>query len=83
MKKAEAQGIGPCPTAYRIVFQMISPAQRAALKTATVDHARVTAQTPSKVFIPAAAVKASVTFTSSDLGDYTLEYLHGQWYITG
>ena len=28
MKKAEAQGIGPCPTAYRIVFQMISPAQR-------------------------------------------------------
>jgi hypothetical protein len=82
MKKAEAQGIGPCPNAWRVVFGWISPAQRAALKVATVDKARITAQTPGKVLVPASAVKAPVTFTSDDLGDRTLEYLHGQWYIT-
>jgi len=83
MKKAEAQGIGPCPDAWRVVFGWISRAQRAALKTATVDRARVRTQTPTKIEIPAAAINASVTFTSEDIGDRTLEYQHGQWFITG
>jgi hypothetical protein len=82
MKKAEAEGIGPCPKAWHVVFQMISPAQKAALRTATVDRARVVSRTATKIDIPAAAIKASVTFTSGDIGDSTLEYQHGQWYIT-
>ena len=82
MKKAEAEGIGPCPKAWHVVFQMISPAQKAALRTATVDRARVVPRTPTKIDIPATAVKASITFASGDLGDSTLEYQHGQWYIT-
>jgi hypothetical protein len=82
MKKAEAQGIGPCPTAWHLVFQWITPAQHAALKTATIDPAKVNGQAPGKIVVPASAVRASVTFTSSDLGDYTMEYQHGQWYIT-
>jgi hypothetical protein len=82
MKKAEAEGIGPCPSAWHVVFQMISPAQKAALRTATVDRARIATRTATKIDIPAAAIKASVTFTSGDLGDSTLEYQHGQWYIT-
>ncbi|HEX3815133.1 MAG TPA: S8 family serine peptidase [Mycobacteriales bacterium] len=83
MKKAEAEGIGPCPTAFRVVFQMISPAQRTALKTATVDRAGITVRSPHEIFIPVTAVKASVTFTSEDLGDSTMEYQHGQWYVSG
>ena len=83
MKKAEAEGIGPCPTAWHVVFQMISPAQSAALRTATIDRARIVPRTPTKIDIPVGAIKATVTFTSDTLGDSTLEYLHGQWFITG
>jgi subtilisin family serine protease len=83
MKKAEAEGIGPCPTAFRVVFQMISPAQREALKTATVDRAGITVRSPHEIFIPATAIKASVTFTAEDLGDSTMDYEHGQWYVSG
>jgi len=82
MKKAEAQ-VGPCPTAYRIVFAMISPAQRNALRAATVDRARITVRSPHEVFVPVTAVKASVPFGSEDLGDYTMQYQDGQWYVTG
>jgi subtilisin family serine protease len=82
MKKAEAEGVGPCAQAFNIMFGMFSATQRNALKTATVDRSRITTQSPTKVYIPAAAVKAAVPFTSSDLGDRTLEYQHGQWYIT-
>jgi hypothetical protein len=82
MKKAEAEGVGPCAEAFNIMFGMFSPTQRNALKTATVDRSRISTQSPTKVYIPAAAVKAAVPFTSSDLGDRTLEYQHGQWYIT-
>src|SRR5207249_9415622 len=62
MKKAEAQGIGPCPKAWRVVFQMISPAQKAALRAATVDRARIVTRTATKIDIPAAAIKAAVHF---------------------
>lgn len=82
MKKAEAEGVGPCPQAFQIMFGMFSATQRNALKSATVDRAGISVQSPTKVYIPAAAVKAAVPFTSSDLGDRTLEYQHGQWYIT-
>jgi hypothetical protein len=82
-KKAEDEGLGPCTSTFPVVFRMISPAQKKALQTATVDPQRTVMETPSKVEIPAGAIKASVTFSEHELGDSTLEYLKNNWYITG
>ncbi|OXM75313.1 hypothetical protein CF166_01700 [Amycolatopsis sp. KNN50.9b] len=79
-KKAEDQGFGPCEQTFRITFEMISPAQKRALRTATVDRAAVT-ETTGRIEVPATAVRADTPFTENDLGDYTLQYLDGQWYI--
>ncbi|MEU8825282.1 hypothetical protein [Streptomyces sp. NPDC048636] len=81
-KKAQDQGLGPCTKTYATVFQMISPAQKKALRTATVDPQRITVRTPAKIEMPPQAVNASVTFSENDLGSYTLEYLKNNWYIT-
>ncbi|MFJ9822151.1 hypothetical protein ACIRU3_44380 [Streptomyces sp. NPDC101151] len=81
-KKAQDQGLGPCRSTYAAVFQMISPAQKKALRTATVDPQRVAVRTPDKIEMPVEAVRASATFSESDLGSYTLEYLKNDWYIT-
>ncbi|MDT9688889.1 hypothetical protein Q5762_11105 [Streptomyces sp. P9(2023)] len=81
-KKAQDQGFGPCASTYAAVFQMISPAQKEALKTATVDPQRIAVRTPDKIEMPVEAVRASATFSESDLGSYTLEYLKNDWYIT-
>ncbi|MFG2522400.1 hypothetical protein [Streptomyces sp. NPDC048527] len=81
-KKAQDQGLGPCMSTYATVFQMISPAQRKALQAATVDPQRVVVRTPDKIEMPVEAVRASATFSESDLGSYTLEYLKNDWYIT-
>ncbi|MEV6781745.1 hypothetical protein [Streptomyces sp. NPDC051098] len=81
-KKAEDQGLGPCTSTYATVFQMISPAQKKALQTATVDPQRVAVRTPVKIEMPVESVKSSATFSESDLGSYTLEYLENNWYIT-
>ncbi|MFJ6799060.1 hypothetical protein [Streptomyces sp. NPDC091268] len=81
-KKAEEQGFGPCTSTYVIVFQMITPEQKTALKTATVDPQRVTVRTLDKIEMPLEAVRSSATFTEEDLGSYTLEYLKNDYYIT-
>lgn len=81
-KKAQDQGFGPCTSTYAAVFQMISPAQKKALQTATVDPQRIAVLTPDKIEMPAEAVRASTTFSESDLGNCTLEYLKNDWYIT-
>ncbi len=81
-KKAQDQGFGPCTSTYAAVFQMISPTQKKALKTATVDPQRVAVRTPDKIEMPVEAVRSSATFSESDLGSYTLEYLKNDWYIT-
>ncbi|MGI5380418.1 hypothetical protein ACQEV2_40550 [Streptomyces sp. CA-251387] len=81
-KKAQDQGFGPCTSTYAVVFQMISPEQKKALQTATVDPQRVVVRTPDKVEMPVEAVRSSATFSESDLGSYTLEYLKDAWYIT-
>ncbi|MFD5060380.1 MULTISPECIES: hypothetical protein [unclassified Streptomyces] len=81
-KKAQEQGLGPCTSTYAVVVQMISPAQKKALQTATVDPQRVAVRTPDKIEMPVEAVRASATFSESDLGSYTLEYLKNDWYIT-
>ena len=80
-KQAEDQGFGPCEQTMRMMFSMISPEQKTALKSATVDPAQVSAQ-GTTVEIPAAAIRAAVPFTSSDLGDSTLSFLNGQWFVT-
>lgn len=80
-KQAEDEGFGPCEQTFPVMFQMISPAQKKALQSATVDQARVTEDSATKVEIPAAAVRAAVKFTDSDLGDVTLEYRGGQWFV--
>lgn len=82
-KQAEAEGFGPCEVTFRMVFQMISPVQKAALVTATVDPARVIVGSPVKVDIPVGAIRADVTFGEDELGDSTLEYLDDDWFITG
>ncbi|MEV6895977.1 hypothetical protein [Amycolatopsis sp. NPDC051372] len=81
-KKAQDEGWGPCEKTFPITFQMISTTQKQALRSATVDRGRVTESSSTKVEIPAAAVRASVKFTDSDLGDATLEYRGGQWFVT-
>ncbi|MFF5784738.1 hypothetical protein ACFY8P_07210 [Streptomyces sp. NPDC012693] len=81
-KKAEEQGFGPCTSTYVIVFQMISPEQKKALRTATVDPGRVVVRSPDRIEMPLAAVRSSATFTESDLGSYTLEYIKNDFYIT-
>ncbi|MFK4600454.1 hypothetical protein [Streptomyces pristinaespiralis] len=81
-KKAQDQGFGPCTSTYVVVFQMISPEQKKALQTATVDPRRVVVRTLDKIEMPLEAVRSSATFTESDLGSYTLEYLKDDYYIT-
>lgn len=81
-KKAQDKGFGPCTSTYVVVFQMISPTQKKALQTATVDPRRIVVRTPDKIEMPLEAVRTSATFSESDLGSYTLEYLKDDYYIT-
>ncbi|MEW2519067.1 hypothetical protein [Actinacidiphila alni] len=81
-KKAEDEGLGPCRSTFPVTFKMISPTQKKALRSATVDPARVVVETPDKIEMPADSVRASVTFTDSEIGSSTLEYLKNDWYIT-
>ncbi len=81
-KEAEEKGFGPCTSTYVIVFQMISPEQKKALRTATVDPRRVTVRTPDRIEMPLEAVRTSATFSEDDLGSYTLEYLEDDYFIT-
>lgn len=80
-KKAEDDGFGPCEQTIPVMFAMMSPEQKQALRTATVDPAQVTVR-GAAVAIPASAIRAAVPFTASDLGDAVLEHLDGQWYVT-
>jgi hypothetical protein len=81
-KQAEDEGLGPCASTFLVTFRMISPAQKKALRTATVDPRRVVVRSPGKVEIPAGAVRASMTFTEDEIGVSVLEYLKGDWFIT-
>lgn len=80
-KQAEDQGFGPCEQTIPITLGMISAAQKQALTTATVDPAQVTGDATT-VSIPAAAIRAAVQFTDSDIGDATMGFLDGQWFVT-
>ncbi|MFE7616498.1 hypothetical protein [Streptomyces sp. NPDC057496] len=81
-KQAEDQGFGPCTSTFLVTFRMISPAQKKALRTATVDPQGVTMVTPDKFEMPATSVRSSVAFSDSEIGSSTLEYLKDNWYIT-
>jgi len=80
-KQAEDQGFGPCESTFATVLEMISPEQAAALRDATIDPTRIEKLPTGAVEVPVEAVVASVTFTESDLGDYTLNYQDGNWFI--
>ncbi|TDQ04451.1 hypothetical protein EV186_101403 [Labedaea rhizosphaerae] len=80
MKKAEAEGVGSCEKAFTGMLSMISAKQKSALRTATVDPAKV-ATHGGKVEVPASAIRASVTFTEAELGDTVLEYQGDNWYV--
>lgn len=80
-KQAEDEGLGPCEQTFPIMFGMISPTQKKALQTATIDESKVVEKSATKVEIPVSAVKASVKFTESDLGDAVLEKRGGTWYM--
>ncbi|MGW0658530.1 hypothetical protein [Streptodolium elevatio] len=73
---------GPCREGFTIMLQMFPAAQKAALRTATVDGTKVVVVNPAKVEMPATAVKGGARFTENDLGDHTLEYTGGNWFIT-
>ncbi|MCR6488085.1 hypothetical protein M8542_35190 [Amycolatopsis sp. OK19-0408] len=80
-KQAEDEGFGTCEQTFPIMFGMISPAQKKALQTATIDQAQVVKKSATKVEIPVSAVKASVKFGESDLGDAVFEKRGGTWYM--
>jgi hypothetical protein len=79
-KQAEDEGFGPCESTMKVTHDMVSAEQQAALREATVDPAKVTAD-GGRVEIPASAVRAATPFTSSDLGDSILEYRGDDWYV--
>lgn len=80
-KKAEKDGFGPCKTTMTMMFGMISPKQKEALRAATIDAAAVKKVSATQIEIPAKAIKASVKFGASDLGDATLRFAGGDWFI--
>ncbi|MFB8350431.1 hypothetical protein [Streptomyces niveus] len=80
-KQAEDQGFGPCESTFVITFQMIPPEKKKALQTATVDPGGVSETAPDKFEIPAEAVRASVTFSESEIGSSTMGYLKDEWYV--
>ncbi|WP_326769844.1 hypothetical protein OG978_39605 [Streptomyces sp. NBC_01591] len=47
-----------------------------------LEDTDVVVRTPDKIEMPVEAVRAPATFSESDLGSYTLEYLKNDWYIT-
>ncbi|TXL91937.1 hypothetical protein EW053_05225 [Streptomyces sp. IB2014 016-6] len=80
-KQAEDQGFGPCESTFVITFRMIPPEKKKALQTATVDPGGVTETAPDKFEIPAEAVRASVTFSESEIGSSTMGYMKDKWYV--
>lgn len=80
-KQAEDEGFGPCEQTFQVTFALISPQQKQVLKTATVDPALVEVSSPREVQVPAGAVRPAGTFTDHDLGDTTLAYQNGNWFI--
>jgi hypothetical protein len=81
-KKAEDDGFGPCESTYPMVFEMISPEQSTALKSATVDESEIDDSVAGTVQFPVECVKSDATFTEQDLGDYTMTFQDGDWFIT-
>ncbi|MDQ3787341.1 MAG: Vps62-related protein [Actinomycetota bacterium] len=80
--EAESQGFGTCEQQFAIVFQMIPPDKQEALKTASVDPAAVRVPQPHQVSIPVTAVRATIPFSQEELGDTTLTFQNGNWFIT-
>lgn len=76
------QGMGDCQTNFSAMADQPTPEQATALQSATVDPGAIDTSSDT-VVIPATAVVAAEKFTSSDLGDYTLSFQGGDWFIVG
>lgn len=72
----------PCPEAIKMMYGMIPAAKRQALRTVTIDPAKVRAKGPGEFVIPASAVRGSVTFAERELGTQTMTYVDGDWFVT-
>lgn len=79
--QAEAEGFGPCDSTMAIMAALPSAEQSAALQSATVDPELVDDSTPGQVIVPVEAVIADATFGAEELGDNTLAYQDGDWFI--
>lgn len=79
--QAEAEGFGPCEATMAIMAGLPSAEQSTALQTARVDPGLVDDSTPGQVVIPVEAIIADASFTSGDLGDTTLAYQDGDWFV--
>lgn len=79
--EAEADGFGPCESTMAMMSGMPSAEQSAALQTATIDPELVDDSTPGQVTIPVEAIIADASFSSQELGDATLTYQDGDWFI--
>jgi hypothetical protein len=79
--QAEADGFGPCEATMAMMAGMPTAEQSAALQSATVDPELVDDSTPGQVIVPVEAVIADASFSTADLGDNTLAYQDGDWFI--
>lgn len=79
--QAEAEGFGPCESTMAIMAGMPSAEQSAALLTATIDPELVDDSTPGQVVIPVEAIVAEASFSTEELGDTTLAYQDGDWFV--
>jgi hypothetical protein len=80
-KKAEAEGFGSCEQGISIMLSMYSPKEKTALRSATVDPAKVTVRGRT-VQIPHAAHRVAIPMDSYSLPDSEMSYVDGQWFLT-
>ncbi|TDD65636.1 hypothetical protein E1262_24715 [Jiangella aurantiaca] len=79
--QAEADGFGPCESTMAMMAGMPSAEQSEALLSATIDPELVDDSTPGQVIVPVEAVVANASFTADELGDTTLAYQDGNWFV--
>jgi subtilase family protein len=70
-----------CEEGFTMVFDMISDEQAAALQEATIDASLVVERDDGEVEVPVEAIVADVAFGEDELGDTTLRFQDGDWYI--
>ncbi|GAA0548573.1 MULTISPECIES: hypothetical protein [Streptomyces] len=70
------------PFFYTAAFQMITPARKKALRTATVDPQRIRRAHTRQDREAGRSGQSLRHLLDNDLGSYALEYLENDWYTT-